>query len=199
MQNNNYTATPYAKQHYDYSISTQQPKPIINDTLLYICKYIVDSAEQGVSSSTMHDTDDPDMADIFIDDLPIRLRPIDYASDNSITLSVDTENITVKFKLSQRDKNGIHQPARYGSIPINERESAYSQAKSELYGLYRALRHWKIYIIGAKRLQVEMDARYVKGILTNAEPHPNAAMNRWIQEIVLFDFEIIYVPPNRAR
>src|SRR6202795_643136 len=125
------------------------------------------------------------------------LRPIDYTSDSPIILSVDTSTIAIGFILSQIDDEGRRRIARYGSLPINERESVYSQAKLELYGLYRALRHWKIYIIGSKRLQVEMDAKYVKGMLTSADPHPNAAMNRWIQGILLFDFELIYVPANK--
>ncbi|CAL1710341.1 unnamed protein product [Somion occarium] len=65
------------------------------------------------------------------------LKPIDYSSDLPVVLSVDSSYIAVGFILSQRDEQGHKRPARYGSIPMNEREARYSQPKLELYGLFR--------------------------------------------------------------
>ena len=65
--------------------------------------------------------------------------------------------------LSQYDEKGRKQPAQYGSLPMNEHDALYSQPKLELYGLYRALRHFRLYIIGVKNLIVEVDAKYIKG------------------------------------
>ena len=45
---------------------------------------------------------------------------------------------------------------------MNERESNYSQPKLKLYKLFYAMRHFKLYIIGAKKLQVKVDAKYIK-------------------------------------
>jgi hypothetical protein len=42
------------------------------------------------------------------------LRPIDYTSDNSVFLSVDTSIIAVGFIQSQADEQGKRHPARYG-------------------------------------------------------------------------------------
>jgi hypothetical protein len=122
------------------------------------------------------------------------LRPIDYRSGKSVILSVDTSYIAVGFILSQIDENGKRRPARYGSLPMNETEARYSQAKLELYGLFRALRHWRLYIIGVTNFIVEVDAKYIKGILNNPDLQPDAAMNRWIQGILLFDFALNHVP-----
>lgn len=127
------------------------------------------------------------------------LRPIDYTSQNPVILSVDTSYIATGFILSQIDDDGKRRPARYGSLPMNEREARYSQPKLELYGLYRALRHWRIYLIGVKNLQVEVDAKYIKGMLNEPDLQPNAAMNRWIQGILLFDFTLIHVPATQFR
>jgi hypothetical protein len=127
------------------------------------------------------------------------LRPIDYTSDNPIILSVDTSIVAVGFILSQHDENGKRRIARYGSLPIGETESKYSQAKLELYGLYRALNHWKIYIIGARQLQVEVDAQYIKGMLRGADLQPSAVMNRWIQGVLLFDFTLVHVPATQFK
>ena len=119
------------------------------------------------------------------------LRPINYQSDNPVVLSVDTSYIAVGFILSQYDEKGRKHPARYGSIPLNDRESRYSQPKLELYGLYRALRHFRLYLINVKNLQVEVDAKYIKGMLNELDLQPNNAINQWIQGILLFNFILI--------
>ena len=127
------------------------------------------------------------------------LRPIDYKSSNPVVLSVDSSIIAVGFILSQIDEQGRKRPARYGSIPMNERESKYSQPKLELYGLYRALRAYRLYLVGVSKLQVEVDAKYIKGMLNEPDLQPNATINRWIQGILLFDFELIHVPAERHK
>jgi len=48
-------------------------------------------------------------------------------------------------------------------------------------------------LIGAKKLVVEVDAQYIKGMLNKLDLHPNAAMNRWIAVILMFDFELVHV------
>jgi hypothetical protein len=65
-------------------------------------------------------------------------------------------------------------PSQFGSIAWTECESRYSQAKLELYGLFRALHAYHIYIIGVKNLVVEVDAKYLKGMLNNPDIQPNA-------------------------
>ena len=127
------------------------------------------------------------------------LRPIDYSSERPVILSVDSSKEAAGMILSQIDKDGRHRPARYGSIPMSERESKYSQAKLELFGLYRALRHWSLYLIGVKRLVVEVDAKYIKGMLNSPDLQPNAATNRWIQGILLFPFELVHVPAKQHK
>ncbi len=127
------------------------------------------------------------------------LHPINYKSDNPVILSVDSSRDAAGMILSQIDDNGRKRPARYGSIPMSERESRYSQPKLELFGLYRALRHWRLYIIGIKNLQVEVDAKYIKGMLNEPDLQPNAAINRWIQGILMFDFALVHVPANRHK
>jgi hypothetical protein len=119
--------------------------------------------------------------------------PIDYKSDRPVVLSVDSSQEAVGMILSQIDERGRKRPARFGSIPMSERESRYSQPKLELFGLYRALRHWRLYIIGVKKLIVEVDAKYIKGMLNDPDLQPNAAINRWIQGILLFPFDLLHV------
>ncbi|KAJ3576938.1 hypothetical protein NP233_g70 [Leucocoprinus birnbaumii] len=122
------------------------------------------------------------------------LRPIDHSFPFDVILSVDALVIAVGFILAQLDGEGRRRPARFGSIPWNERIVRYSQSKLELYGLFQALNATQLWIIGSKKLVVEVDAQYIKGMLNKPDLHPNAAMNRWICVILMFDFELVHVP-----
>ena len=44
---------------------------------------------------------------------------------------------------------------------------------------------------------MEVDARYIKGMLANPDLAPSASMNRWIVSILLFHFTLIHVPGTR--
>ena len=127
------------------------------------------------------------------------LRPIDYTSPAPVILTVDTSQIAVGFLLCQCDTENprIRRFARFGSITLNDRESRFSQPKLELYGLFRALRSLKAYLIGVRNLVVEVDARYIKGMLANPDLAPSASMNRWIVSILLFHFTLVHVPGTR--
>lgn len=124
------------------------------------------------------------------------LRPIDYTSEAPVILSVDTSNIAIGLILSQcnPDDTKLRYVARFGSITLNDRESRYSQPKLELYGLYRALRALKMYLLGVRNLIVEVDAKYIKGMLANPDIAPSASINRWILGILMFHFTLVHVP-----
>ena len=127
------------------------------------------------------------------------LRPIDYASSKPVILSVDSSKYAVGYILSQLDENNKRRPARYGSIPMNKTESNYSQAKLELYGLYRALKKCRLYLVGVKELHIEVDAKYIKGMLAAPDLQPNAVINRWIAEILTYPHKLIHVPATRHK
>jgi hypothetical protein len=97
----------------------------------------------------------------------------------------------------QEGEHGRRYPARYGSITWNDRESKYSQAKIELFGLYRALHAYRLYLFGVHELHVEVDAKYIKGMLNNPDIQPNATINRWIAGILLFNPIITHVPASK--
>ena len=125
------------------------------------------------------------------------LRPINYESDRPVILAVDSCANGVGYILFQLGEDKKRYPSRFGSITFNDRESRYSQAKLELYGLFRALKHTQLYTIGVKKLVVEMDAKFIKGMINNPTLHPNDAINRWISAILLFDFELVHVPAEK--
>ncbi len=124
------------------------------------------------------------------------IRPLDYTTGAPVILSVDTSYIAIGFILSQCD---VDQPkrryfSRFGSITLNEREARFSQPKLELYGLYRTVRALKLYLIGLRNLVVEVDAKYIKGMLSNPDIAPSASINRWIVSIMMFHFDLVHVP-----
>jgi hypothetical protein len=121
------------------------------------------------------------------------IRAIDYESKNEVVLAVDSSWMAVGFILSQQGDDGKRYPSRFGSITWNEVEQKYSQAKLELYGLFRALKATRTFIIGVENLVVEVDAKYIKGMINNPDIQPNATINRWIAGILLFDFRLRHV------
>jgi hypothetical protein len=124
------------------------------------------------------------------------LRPIDYKSDAAVILSVDTSSIAIGYLLSQCDLQNtrLRYYAKFGSITLNDREARFSQPKLELYGLYRALRALKSLLIGIRNLVIEVDAKYIQGMLKNPDVAPSASINRWILSILMFHFTLVHVP-----
>jgi len=127
------------------------------------------------------------------------LITINYSTDRAVYLSVDSSYRGVGWILAQDCPDGRRRPSRFGSIAWNKREARYSQAKLELYGLFRALRAMRLYLVGVRNLVVEVDASYIKGMLSNPDVQPNAAINRWIAAILLFDFKLVHVPADKHK
>ncbi|KNZ71917.1 hypothetical protein J132_05191 [Termitomyces sp. J132] len=65
---------------------------------------------------------------------------------------------------------------------------------SELYGLVRALQANKYWLVGCRKLVVEPDAKYLKGMLSNPGVGPNATIMRWIEDVLLYHFTLRHVP-----
>jgi hypothetical protein len=124
------------------------------------------------------------------------LHGIDYFSFAAVILAVDTSIIAIGYVLLQEDpvKPKIRYPNRFGLIVLNACESNYSQPKLELYGLFRSLRAVKLFIVRVQNLVVEVDAKYIKGMINNPDIQPNTTINRWIAGILLFRFKLVHVP-----
>ena len=125
----------------------------------------------------------------------VPLGNIDYESDGTVVLAVDTSYRAVGFYIyqegaeTQKKKTFI----KFGSITLNEREARFSQPKRELFGLKRALEASEYLLIGCRKLVVETDAKYIHGMLNHPEMGPNATINRWIEKILMFHFELRHV------
>jgi hypothetical protein len=127
------------------------------------------------------------------------LISINYTTDRSVFLAVDSSFHGVGWILSQDCSDGKQRPSCFGSISWNECESNYSQPKIELYGLFRALHTLRLHLIGVQNLVVEMDAVFIRGMLNNPDIQPNAVINCWIATVLLFDFKLVHVPAEKHQ
>ena len=105
------------------------------------------------------------------------LRQLDYESSREVILAIDTSLIAVGYILSQEGDDGKCYLNRFGFIGLSNVESRYSQAKLELYSLFRALWAVRIFVFGVNNFTVEMDAKYVQGMINNPDLQPNATIN----------------------
>jgi len=51
----------------------------------------------------------------------------------------------------------------------------------------------QLYLLGVHNLVIEVDARYIKGMLLNPDIQPSASINRWILSILTFHFTLVHV------
>jgi len=54
-----------------------------------------------------------------------------------------------------------------------------------------------LYLLGVRNLIIELDARYIKGMLKNPDISPSASINRWILTILTFHFTLVHVKGER--
>jgi hypothetical protein len=120
------------------------------------------------------------------------IRPLDYEGQGAIVLAVDSSYIGIGYYIYQEDINDPKKCyyAKFGSKTMNDREARFSQPKRELFGMKEALRLNKRMLFGARKLVVETDAKYIKGMLQNPDMMPTATINRWIDEILMFQFTL---------
>lgn len=125
------------------------------------------------------------------------IRPLDYGSKREVIVAVDSSKYAVGWVLLQIDQNKRRAPSRFGSLTFNLRERHYSQPKLELYGLFRALKAVRVYIIGVENLVVEVDAKYIKGMLNSPDTVPNSTLNRWVEGCLTVPFTLRHVPAKQ--
>lgn len=124
------------------------------------------------------------------------LRSLDYNIDTEIKLVVDSSWMGMGAAIAQQDEKDPKKWhwARFSGTCFNAREARYSQPKRELYGLTMALLENKYWLYGVRRLVVETDAKFLKGMLAHPDLLPNATINRWVETCKSFHFELRHVP-----
>lgn len=103
------------------------------------------------------------------------IRPLDYTSSALVILRVNTS----------------------WKVVINHLEwpwAWYSQPKHELFGLFRALKAAKYWLLGCQNWFIETDAKYIKGMFLNPGVGPNTAIMRCIDYILMYQFMLKHIP-----
>jgi RNase H-like domain found in reverse transcriptase len=121
------------------------------------------------------------------------LAPIDFRS-KLVILAMDSSFVTVGWIVYQLDKRGRRKPSRYSSISWTEQNARHPQPKLELHRVFHALEALRIHLVGLPMFSLEVDAKYIKGMLNNPDIQSNNTMNRWIAGILLFNFDLVHVP-----
>ena len=125
------------------------------------------------------------------------VKAIDYQCGRKVIFAVDTSVIGYGAILMQEGEDGRRYPARFGSRAWIGPVKNYSQPKLELYGLFSALYDHRVFLSGLPNFTVEVDARYIKGMINHPDVQPNATINRWIAGILLFRFDLVHVPATK--
>ena len=117
-------------------------------------------------------------------------KPLDYENQGVIVLAVDSSYIGIGFYIYQED---LMEPkkvyyAKFGSRPMNDHEAQFSQPKRGVFGLKEVLRMNKKWLFSARKLVVKTDAKYIKKMIENLDMMPTATINRWIDEILMYQF-----------
>ena len=89
-------------------------------------------------------------------------------------------------------------PAIFGSCTFGEREQNYGQPKTEVYGVYRALKELRHRVWGV-RFRLDHDALSLAQMIRQPDDVPNAPILRWVSWIRLFDFEPNHVPATSFK
>ena len=92
----------------------------------------------------------------------------------------------------------LKRPAMYGSCTFNNHEQNYGQPKTEVYGVYRALKELRHRIWGV-HFRLDHDAKSLAKMLLEPDDVPNAPLLRWVSWCRLFDFETNHVPATQFR
>ena len=124
------------------------------------------------------------------------LKPVSYKTNWDTVLGVDTSYIAVGWFILQINPEDAKEfyYCRFGSLLLTEREARFSQPKRELFGVMKALHSAYHWLVGCRRLVVETDAKFLKGMLSNPGCGPNANINRWIKQGLFFHFTLRHVP-----
>jgi len=114
------------------------------------------------------------------------------ASDHGLVIvAVDScQNGTgwILFQNIEKEKHLVI----FGSCTFNDAESRYSQAKLELYGVFRAVKDLRHCIWGI-HIRIDIDAKFLIEMVKQPDL-PNAPMTHWISYIALFDYVMNHVP-----
>ncbi|GBG73420.1 hypothetical protein CBR_g16136 [Chara braunii] len=109
--------------------------------------------------------------------------------DNPFIVTTDTSQYGIGVVLAQQEGKKLR-PVEYMSKKMSSQKLAKSTYEKELYAVYKALTHWRHYLLG--RFFILMtDHQTLRWMRT--QPVLSDALKRWIKVIEQYDFEPQYI------
>ncbi|GBG67582.1 hypothetical protein CBR_g711 [Chara braunii] len=106
--------------------------------------------------------------------------------DKPFVVTTDTSQYGIGAVLAQQEGPKLR-PIEYMSEKMPSQKLAKSTYERELYALYRALVHWRHYLLG-RFFYVRSDHETLRWIKT--QPVLSDALKRWIQVIDMYDYQL---------
>ncbi|GBG74878.1 hypothetical protein CBR_g19391 [Chara braunii] len=107
----------------------------------------------------------------------------------SFIVTTDASQYGIGAVLAQQEGKKFR-PGEYMSKKMSSKKLAKSTDERELYALYKALVHWRHYLLG-RFFYLRTDHQTLKWIKT--QPVLSDALQRWIEVIDQYDFKLDYV------
>ncbi|GBG90333.1 hypothetical protein CBR_g50581 [Chara braunii] len=104
-------------------------------------------------------------------------------------VTTDASQYDISAVLAQQEGKKLR-PVEYMSKKMPSKKLAKSTYERELYALYKALAHWRHYLLG-RFFYLRIDHQTLKWIKT--QPVLSDALKRWIEVIDQYDFKLDYV------
>jgi transposase InsO family protein len=118
------------------------------------------------------------------------LRIFDH--EKEAFLETDASDYAIGAVLNQKDENGKLVPTAFYSRKMTEPELNYDIHDKELMAIVEAMRHWRVYLEGAKfPVQVYTDHKNLTYWTTTKEL--NRRQVRWAEVLTRYDFKITHV------
>jgi len=119
-----------------------------------------------------------------------RLQIPDY--EKEFMLRTDASNKGMGAVLLQRNKNEEWVPVQWASKKFSPTEFRYPIPEKEMYAIFWAVKKFE-YELRGRRFKIETDHKSLAEIRKKPDFN-NVRINRWVEKIQEFDFEITYKP-----
>jgi hypothetical protein len=124
-------------------------------------------------------------------------KPPRASDEGLVVVGVDSSWKGAGWVLYQIRLN-IKRPTLYGSTIFNSTQQNYGQPKTEVFGLFVALKALR-FRLAMIHFRLEHDATALVQMLRQPNDLPNAPMMRWISFIRLYDMEFLHVPGSSMK
>ena len=105
-------------------------------------------------------------------------------------IEVDASDLAVGGVLSQTGPDDQSHPVAYFSTALQQSQRNWSATDKEAYALVTAVRHWHVYLAGAKFI---LNSDHNPLTHLREQKNPRGKIGRWLSELEEYDYEIKYI------